>query len=164
METFIDRQSLCSPHRPFLLLVFLQGVGVFIYVILWLVIPERLEGGGQRSGFDAMTADLRRILGELQSQLSSSPRTPSPSDGVAQSPQSPAPSADPAHHAASAASEPAPQGASRNQTLVFGLILVIVGLAILGSNVGIINWAVVWPAALITLGLVLLVRNLERKP
>jgi hypothetical protein len=59
---------------------------------------------------------------------------------------------------------PAPQGASRNQTLVFGLILVIVGLGILGSNVGIINWAVVWPAALITLGVVILVRNLERKP
>jgi hypothetical protein len=47
---------------------------------------------------------------------------------------------------------------------VFGLILVIVGLGILGSNVGIINWAVVWPAALITLGVVILVRNLERKP
>jgi phage shock protein PspC (stress-responsive transcriptional regulator) len=149
----------------FLLLVFLQGVGVFIYVILWLVMPERLDGGGQRSGFDAMTADLRRIWGELQGQLSSSPRTPSPSaGGVATSQQSPAPSPDPAQHTASAASGPAPQGTSRNQTLVFGLILVIVGLGILGSNVGIIDWAVVWPAALITLGVVILVRNLERKP
>jgi phage shock protein PspC (stress-responsive transcriptional regulator) len=145
----------------FLLLVFLQGVGVFIYVILWLVMPERLDGGGQRSGFDAMTADLRRIWGELQGQLSSSPRTPSPSAGSAATSQ---PSPDPAQHSASAASGPAPQGASRNQTLVFGLILVIVGLGILGSNVGIINWAVVWPAALITLGVVILVRNLERKP
>jgi phage shock protein C len=140
-------------RAAFLLLVFLQGVGVFIYVILWLVMPERLEGGGQRSGFDAMTTDLRRIWGELQGQLSSSPRTPSP-----------AASPDPAQHTAPAASGPAPQGTSRNQTLVFGLILVIVGLGILGSNVGIINWAVVWPAALITLGVVILVRNLERNP
>ena len=122
---------------------------------------EKIDGGGQRSGFDAMTADLRRIWGELQGQLSSSPRTPSPSAGSAATSQ---PSPDPARHSASAASGPAPQGASRNQTLVFGLILVIVGLGILGSNVGIINWAVVWPAALITLGVVILVRNLERKP
>jgi phage shock protein PspC (stress-responsive transcriptional regulator) len=152
-------------RAAFLLLVFLQGVGVFIYVILWLVMPERLEGGGQRSGFDAMTADLRRIWGELQGQLSSSPRTPSSIAGTAaSSPQSPAASTDPAQPAASAGPGPQPQGAPRNQTLVFGLILVIVGLAVLGSNVGIINWAVVWPAAVITLGVVILVRNLERKP
>jgi phage shock protein C len=152
-------------RAAFLLLVFLQGVGVFIYVILWLVMPERLEGGGQRSGFDAMTADLRRIWGELQGQLSSSPRTPSPSaEGAGSSAQPPPASPDPAQGTGPGAPGPAPQGASRNQTLVFGLILVIVGLGILGSNVGIINWAVVWPAALITLGVVILVRNLERKP
>jgi phage shock protein PspC (stress-responsive transcriptional regulator) len=152
-------------RAAFLLLVFLQGVGVFIYVILWLVMPERLEGGGQRSGFDAMTADLRRIWAELQGQLSSSPRTPSPSAEGAGSSAQPLPaSPDPAQGTGPAAPGPAPQGASRNQTLVFGLILVIVGLGILGSNVGIINWAVVWPAALITLGVVILVRNLERKP
>jgi phage shock protein C len=152
-------------RAAFLLLVFLQGVGVFIYVILWLVMPERLEGRGQRSGFDAMTSDLRRIWGELQGQLSSSPRTPSPSAaGAASSPQAPVASPDPAQATAQAAPGPAAQGASRNQTLVFGLILVIVGLGILGSNVGIINWAVVWPAALITLGVVILVRNLEKKP
>jgi phage shock protein C len=149
----------------FLLLVFLQGVGVFIYVILWLVMPERLEGGSHRSGFDAMTADLRRIWGDLQGQLSSPPRTPPSSAGsTASSSQSPAASTSPAQPAASSVPGPQPQGASRNQTLVFGLILVIVGLGVLGSNVGIINWAVVWPAALITLGVVILVRNLERTP
>jgi phage shock protein PspC (stress-responsive transcriptional regulator) len=151
-------------RAAFLLLVFLQGVGVFIYVILWLVMPERLEIGGQRSGFDAMTADLRRIWGELQGQLSSSPRTPPPAGTTASSPQSPPASTDPGQPAASAVPGPQSQGASRNQTLVFGLILVIVGLGILGSNVGIINWAVVWPAALITLGVVILVRNLEKTP
>jgi len=48
--------------------------------------------------------------------------------------------------------------------LTFGLILVVIGLAVLGGNIGIINWSVVWPAALITLGIVILVRNLERRP
>jgi hypothetical protein len=44
------------------------------------------------------------------------------------------------------------------------LILIVIGLIVLGGNIGIINWSVVWPAALITLGIVVLVRNLERRP
>jgi len=63
-----------------------------------------------------------------------------------------------------AASGPAPSGVFQNQSLVFGLILVVIGLVLLGGNVGIINWSVVWPAALITLGIVILVRNLEKRP
>ena len=50
------------------------------------------------------------------------------------------------------------------QSVVFGVILVVIGLALLGGNIGIINWSVVWPAALITVGIVILVRNLERRP
>ena len=119
----------------FLVLVFLQGIGVFLYIVLWLVMPERLEGGGQQSGFDAMSADLRRIWGEIQH----------PTAG-----KSPA--------------APQPSGTFQNQSLLFGLILVVIGLAILGGNIGIINWSVVWPAALITLGIVVLVRNLEKRP
>jgi hypothetical protein len=45
-----------------------------------------------------------------------------------------------------------------------GVVIVVVGLVLLGSNIGIINWGVVWPAALITLGIVILVRNLEPRP
>jgi len=122
----------------FLILIFVQGIGVFLYIVLWLVMPERVEGGGQRSGFDAMTADIRRIWGELQH----------PTAGKSQA----------------GASTPAPSGFFQNQSLVFGLILVVIGLVLLGGNVGIINWSVVWPAALITLGIVILVRNLEKRP
>src|SRR5437879_8469179 len=53
----------------FLVLVFLQGVGIIIYIVLWLVMPERIEGGGERSGFNAMTADMRSVWGELLVQL-----------------------------------------------------------------------------------------------
>ena len=127
----------------FLLLVFIQGIGVFLYIVLWLVMPERLEGGGRRSGFDAMTSDMRRVWGELRHPTAgkSQPAAPAPAQTAAQS-----------------------SSIFQNQSLLFGLILVGIGLVLLGGNIGIINWSVVWPAALITVGIVLLVRNLEKRP
>jgi phage shock protein C len=150
----------------FLFLVFLQGVGLFLYVILWLVMPERLDGGGQRSGFDAMTSDLNRIWGEFRRDLgstsSSVPTAPVPATPAA--PSSP----DPTPVSPATPPQAAPQGHAssiwQNQTVVLGVILVVVGLALLGGNIGIINCSVVWPAALITLGIVILVRNFERRP
>jgi len=121
----------------FLVLIFFQGIGLFVYVVLWLVMPERLEGGGQRSGFEAMTGDIRRVWGELQQPTAAKTQNETSSQ--------------------------APSRIFQNQSVVFGLILVVIGLALLGGNLGIINWSVVWPAALITLGIVLLVRNLEKR-
>jgi len=149
----------------FLILVLLQGVGLFLYVVLWLVMPERLEGGGQRSGFDAMMADLRRVWSDVQHQLGRGSR-PGPSKSGAPAAAG-APTPDPAQPtstpAASAASESHSHGMWQNQTVVFGVILVGIGLALLGGNIGVINWSVVWPAALITFGIVILIRNLERR-
>jgi phage shock protein C len=136
----------------FVLLIFLQGVGVFLYVVLWLVMPERLEGGATRAGFDAMTSDLKRVSADLRRQVGSSPAT-----STAQ-----APTAQPASTPAAPAAHTQPRWLQ--QPSLIGLVLVVVGLVLLGSNIGLINWAVVWPAALITIGIVLLVRNLERKP
>jgi len=149
----------------FLLLVFLQGVGLFLYIVLWLVMPERLDDGAQRNGFDAMTADLNRIWGELRRNLGStsqpaSSTTPGPAAAAVPNPD-PTPSA-------SAPASPPPGGHAPSmwsgQSVVFGVILVVIGLAFLGGNIGIINWSVVWPAAVITLGIVILVRNFERRP
>ena len=147
----------------FVILVFLQGAGLFVYIILWLVMPERLEAGGQRSGFDAMSADLRRIGGQIQQQT----RGTSQPGGTTTAPSSAAvtPSADPTKPvAATPVANHAHEGAWPNPGVVLGVVLVVGGLAILGSNIGIIQWSVVWPAALITLGIVVLVRNLERRP
>jgi phage shock protein C len=130
----------------FVLLVFLQGVGVFLYVVLWLVLPERLEGGATRAGFDSMTVDLKRISGEMQRQFGTT------TQGSTTSPTT------------AAAPDARPQPAWQRQPSIFGMILVVVGLVVLGTNIGVINWAVVWPAALITIGIVLLVRNMERRP
>jgi phage shock protein PspC (stress-responsive transcriptional regulator) len=148
----------------FLILVFLQGAGLFLYVVLWLLMPEKLEGGGRRSGFDAMMADLRRVWSEVQHQMGTTSRTgPSTSNPPA---ASGAPNPDPAHPtspAALAAPGPHSQGTWQNQTVVLGVIIVGIGLVLLASNVGILNWSVVWPAALITFGIVILIRNLERR-
>jgi len=146
----------------FVILVFLQGVGLFIYIVLWLVMPERVEAGGQRSGFDAMSADVSRIWGEIRQQTrgtgQASTTNPPP-------PGATAPSADPTQAVvAPPVVSHAPGSVWHNQGVVLGVILVVIGLAFLGSNIGIINWSVVWPAALITLGIVVLVRNLERRP
>ncbi|OLC25358.1 MAG: hypothetical protein AUH40_06745 [Chloroflexi bacterium 13_1_40CM_65_17] len=150
----------------FLLLVFLQGVGLFLYVVLWLVMPERLEDGGQRNGFDAMTADLSRIWGEFRHDFGSTSQPASPVPGPATSAAAPSP--DPTPTLAASSPPPASEGRApgrwQSRSVVFGVILVVIGLALLGGNIGIINWSVVWPAALITLGIVILVRNFERRP
>ena len=148
----------------FLLLVFLQGVGLFLYIVLWLVMPERLDDGGQRNGFDAMTADLNRIWGELRRNLGS---TSQPTSSTTPGPAAAAvPNPDPPTSAAPASPPPGSHAPSMwsGQSVVFGVILVVIGLALLGGNIGIINWSVVWPAAVITLGIVILVRNFERRP
>lgn len=146
----------------FLVLLFVQGLGLFIYVVLWLLMPEHLEGGGQRNGFDAMMTDVKRIWGDLQHQLGSTSRPAPPPTGAATA-SAPAPTDPPQPTAGPAPGSPSPPGARRNQTSLFGVIIVVIGLALLGNNIGIFNWSVVWPAGLIVLGIVILVRNLETK-
>jgi len=43
------------------------------------------------------------------------------------------------------------------------MLIGFAGLFLLGANVGLVNWGVVWPAALIVLGIVLWVRSSSRK-
>jgi phage shock protein PspC (stress-responsive transcriptional regulator) len=147
----------------FLFLLFVQGLGLFIYVVLWLVMPERLEGGGQRSGFDAMMTDVKRIWGDLQHQLGSTSRPLAPSTGAATA-SAPASTDPPPATSGPAAASAQPEGAWRNQTSLVGVIVLVIGLGLLGNNIGIFNWSVVWPAGLIVLGIVVLVRNLDTRP
>jgi len=129
----------------FVLLAFVQGVGLFIYIVLWLVMPEKVEGrAAPRSGFDSMTSDLRRIRSELQGQFG----------GLIGSPNA-------------AATEPAgapSDGRPRpRQSLLLGLVLVLLGAVLLGANTGLFSWDVVWPAALIVIGVALLLRTFQRR-
>src|SRR5260370_28866888 len=115
----------------FLFLVFLQGLGLFVYVVLWLVMPERLEGGGQRRGFDAMMVDVRRIWGELKQQLGSASRPAASAPGSAP-PTAPASADSPAQSGGSAVT----RASWRAPTLVFGVILVSTGRGRLGNTSG----------------------------
>ena len=70
----------------------------------------------------------------------------------------------PASPAGSTPAEAPPSGqpagaATRNQSLLLGLALVLIGLVILANNIGFVRWDVFWPAVLIVFGVVLLARN-----
>jgi len=136
----------------FVLLAFLQGVGLFIYIVLWLVMPEQVEGQDRvRSGFDSMAADLKRIGAELRSQFGGTPK-PAPA------PEQPATSV-----TVSITSEaPAPPATART-SIGLGVVLVIVGLILLGANTGLVQWSVIWPSVLIIIGVLLLARTLDRR-
>ena len=137
----------------FVLLAFLQGVGVLIYLILWLVMPEKAEGqDGTRSGFDSMTGDLKRIGSELRSQFGGSPKA------AAQDPPPPADAPVPG------SGTPATSAVSTGRTsIVLGVVLVVVGLIVLGANTGLVQWSVIWPTVLIIIGVLLLARTLDRR-
>lgn len=129
----------------FVLLAFLQGIGVFIYIVLWLVMPEKVEGqGAGRSGFDSMAADMKRVVRDLQIQFGGLIGKPAATTAGA---------ADPASQATR----------TRNQSVFLGLVLVLLGAILLAANTGLFSWSVVWPAALIAIGVVLLFRTFEKK-
>ncbi|HET7467007.1 MAG TPA: PspC domain-containing protein [Candidatus Dormibacteraeota bacterium] len=141
----------------FVLLAFLQGVGLLIYIVLWLVMPEQVEGKeGSRSGFDSMTDDLRRIGAELKSQFGGS----SSAAAAQQTTSSGATTTTSATTDPPARTSAAPAG---RQTVVLGVILVVVGLIILAANSGLVQWSIIWPTVLIVLGVFLLARTLDRR-
>jgi phage shock protein PspC (stress-responsive transcriptional regulator) len=118
----------------FVALAFAQGIGLIIYAILWLVIPDAPDAEGRaRSGFDAVTADLDRMWAEVRGH--------------------------PAPATSSAAATP-----GRDRSELFGVILLVIGLVLLGNNTGWVNWSVLWPVVLIAIGAFVLLRNSMRKP
>jgi phage shock protein PspC (stress-responsive transcriptional regulator) len=147
----------------FVVLAFINGVGVLLYVVLWVLMPERAayQPPGQNA-FESMGADIKRAWADLRTQFGSGPTGPVapapaaaavPGAGVAVATGAPTPAAPP----------PAgPQPATRTPSFIFGAILVVLGIAFLAANSG-IAWNVILPAALIALGIALLVRNLEKK-
>ena len=138
----------------FILLAFLQGVGLLIYIVLWLVMPEQVEGQeGTRSGFDSMTADLRRIGGELRGTFGGTSKSAAPGDSSSSSAET-----------NTASTPPAPPAAlAGRQSIALGIVLVVVGLIILGANTGLVQWSIIWPAVLIVLGGLLLARTIQRR-
>jgi hypothetical protein len=121
--------------------------------------------------FDSMAADVKRAWADLRTQFGSSPAKPAtPSATAAAAPAENAAAA-PLLAATSVATETAPpmppppagsQPITHTPTFVFGAILVVLGIAFLAANSG-ITWNVILPAALIALGVALLLRNLQKR-
>ncbi len=148
----------------FVILALLQGVGVLLYLVLWLVMPERVEGQpAGRSGLESLGADFRRMWSGVQHVFgvpTPGPQAqPPPAAGMATPPPPPS-----TPSSASSSMPPTPQQpAWHRQSWLPGLVLIAIGLTFLGSNLGLIKWAVIWPAALIAVGVVLLARTIEKQ-
>jgi phage shock protein PspC (stress-responsive transcriptional regulator) len=137
----------------FVLLAFAHGLGILLYVLLWLLMPEPADGAvAGRSGFASLSADLRRLWAEIQGQPAGmgGAQTASPT------------SAQGATTTGTPAGSPV-QASRRNGTLYLGVILIAIGAIALANNAGYIIWEVWWPGLLIGVGVLLLVRNLNRK-
>src|SRR4030088_879416 len=113
----------------FVLLALVQGIGVVLYVVLWVIMPDR---GGVQAGhsrFDSMMADVRRAWEDLKGQFGGTKAAvpPEQTEGAAA----------PVH------------STWQNPSVALGLILVVAGLAFLANSLGLVNWDVIWPALLI---------------
>jgi len=136
----------------FVLLAFLQGIGLLIYIVLWVVMPEQVEGQDRmRSGFDSMSADLKRIGAELRSQFGGASKQSPTQEQPAQS------------VSVSITSEAPPAPSTGRTSIALGVVLVVVGLVLLAANTGLVEWSVIWPSILIILGVLLLARMLDRR-
>src|ERR1700693_4819578 len=143
----------------FVVLAFINGVGLLLYVVLWVLMPERAvyRTAGQNA-FESMGADIKRAWADLKNQFgagSTASTAPTATTGAA--PVAPSTSV-------TTQAEPpppaGPQSVTQTPTFIFGAILIVLGIAFLAANSG-ITWNVILPAALIALGVALLVRNLE---
>jgi phage shock protein C len=162
----------------FVVLAFAQGIGVLVYLVLWVIMPERAQvRPAGRSAFDSMADDIKRAWADLRAQFGGRPPAgaspystgapaPPPVHAVPNAPSSPQATqvVSPPPPATAPLPSAAPRPALYNQSILLGVILVLIGLAFLGSNTGLVNWSVIWPVALIAFGILLLVRNLERRP
>src|ERR1700730_18677088 len=123
----------------FVVLAFAQGIGVVVYVVLWVIMPERgQDRTAGRSAFDSMGDDLKRAWADLRGQFGGHPPT-NWSTSVSTAPPPPpvaaGPNAPPPPATAPPPTAP-PRPVLQNQSLLLGVILVVIGLAFLASNTG----------------------------
>jgi phage shock protein C len=139
----------------FVVLTFLNGIGLLLYVILWVLMPERTGYRPTGQGaVESMRNDVQRAWADLRTQFGGAGVAPSTTATATVPSPATDVSAPPPHAATSA---------PRNASFIFGAILIVIGIAFLAANTNIVNWSVIWPVALLVLGIALLVRNLERK-
>jgi phage shock protein PspC (stress-responsive transcriptional regulator) len=136
------------------------GVGIILYLALWFLMepPEGRPGPATRSIGDrlrAMGDELREDFRTGFSRAQASGPPPPPTSG---DPAGGPPPSGPPHHQGRWG---APYG-SRPPGLWAGAILIVLGAYFLVTNLGLLSnfrWDLFWPAVLIVLGLLLLIRR-----
>jgi phage shock protein C len=148
----------------FVVLAFLNGVGVLLYVVLWVLMPERAgyRPPGQNV-VESMGNDMKRAWADLKAQFGGS-RATAPQGSATAGVEPPAGGA-PATATGELATVSAPPAGpmSRNPGFILGAILVVIGVAFLAANTGFVDWSILWPAALVAVGVGLLIRNLQKR-
>jgi phage shock protein C len=151
----------------FVVLTFLNGIGILLYVVLWVLMPERTGYRPTGQGaFESMSADVKRAWADLRTQFRGSGTT-AQSSASATVDVTPPP-ANPPDATGSGQPVPmippaTPHSAAGNPSFIFGAILIVIGIAFLAANTNFITWSIIWPLVLVVLGIALLVRNMERK-
>jgi len=107
------------------------GAGILVYIVLWIIMPRRSQTEA-REVVGENIEDIKKRLVELQGEAK-----------------------------AAVTGEKAEEW-KRSSGLWLGLVLAAIGLLLLLSNLGVFRlwrWAILWPIALILLGLLLVLRR-----
>jgi phage shock protein C len=146
----------------FVILTFLNGVGLLLYIVLWVLMPERAESRPPgKTVFESMSSDVKRAWSDVRAQFGGARPA-----GTSAAVDATSPAASPS---APASSEPVPapspvaHAIAPNHSLILGAILVGIGIAFLAANTGFVDWSILWPAALVVLGIALLIRTVEKR-
>jgi phage shock protein C len=135
------------------------SIGILLYLVLWFLMEPPQDGPAPtttrsvaerlRAMGDDIRQDFRTGFSRSQGSGAPPPASGDPAGG-------PAPSGPPAHHG-----RWGPYG-NRPPGLWAGIILILLGAYFLLTNLGVLSnlrWDLFWPAVLIALGLLLLVRR-----
>ena len=141
------------------------GIGILLYLVLWFLMdpPQSAPAATTRSVGErlrAMGEDIRQDFrtGFSRSQTSGTPPPMSGDPAGAPPPAGGPPPAGPPHHPG----RWGPPYGNRPPGLWAGIILIALGAYFLLTNLGVfsnVRWELVWPAVLIALGLLLLIRR-----
>ncbi len=142
----------------FVVLTFIQGLGILLYLVLWVLMPGPDVAVGPpsslRDNFRAMGDELRRMTDDVRGLFSRSQANPTPPVAPEPSPPSPPPPERLGR----------PNDGRYRRGVLAGGVLIVLGIFFLLANLGLLDWwrwDVFWPVALIGLGLLILVQRLR---
>lgn len=144
----------------FLILALAGGVGVLLYLALWILIPDAGQGGVQTaadvgSSVRGMGQEVWRAGESAWAAFSSGQAGPPPGEP---------PSSGAGPGGPGGPVWQMPPRRFRHRGVTGGLVLILVGLWFLLANLGLLNWwqwNIAWPLILILIGLAILVQRLR---